>query len=523
METKKNEQLKELWDKINLCGDQQDSEGVFLYAKKLYAYAKMRDNKEYLMIACFHLGNSYYKKGKYEDALNLALEGLDYAKSYSYPKFEISLNNLAAIVYGVLGYEIMTIEYILNAYYLAVETKNKNIIYIIHNNLGDIFQELGYYQIALDYFLLSFEERNIEERGFVLTDGFVIVNILLNYVYQEDMIGYEKWLPIYEDYHSKFDSFIVETDYILAQAYITYQKKDIEGFSTILYNMIQRCQQENAYLHAFKQLVKIFNLSIALELKQESKDILKELKIIIDKHPRFSKHSALLESFVKYYQTFKNEEKLQEALLAYYESKETEDEIARQTQIKCAMTKIEMEQLLYEKNIILKDNEELCKRVEIEEFTNVLQKGFFIRHVKEELQNYRYDEYVSLFVIDIDRFKDINDTHGHMFGDKVLLSVVDILKKHVREGDYIGRIGGDEFAIYMKNILSIKYIVEKAELIIHDLSELDFNTGNQAFGVSIGICYTKAGNSYENIFIKADKAMYDAKNAGGSQFCIMSL
>ena len=71
-----------------------------------------------------------------------------------------------------------------------------------------------------------------------------------------------------------------------------------------------------------------------------------------------------------------------------------------------------------------------------------MNKTAFRTHVSAELETMHQDQYVCLLVIDIDKFKSINDTFGHLVGDQVLLHVVKVLKEVLRSSDFIGRIGG---------------------------------------------------------------------------------
>lgn len=181
-----------------------------------------------------------------------------------------------------------------------------------------------------------------------------------------------------------------------------------------------------------------------------------------------------------------------------------------------------MEQLLYERYQILKENRELERRSEIEEFTNVMNKTAFRTHVSAELETMHQDQYVCLLVIDIDKFKSINDTFGHLVGDQVLLHVVKVLKEVLRSSDFIGRIGGDEFCVFMKNILSLPYLYERLDEILDRLVNTRIED-RQVLSASIGVCMSNHICRYDEIFQKADEAMYHAKNAGGNCYDITEL
>ncbi|MEG1814128.1 MAG: diguanylate cyclase, partial [Clostridia bacterium] len=139
------------------------------------------------------------------------------------------------------------------------------------------------------------------------------------------------------------------------------------------------------------------------------------------------------------------------------------------------------------------------------------------------LSEYPYGRH-ALMVLDIDGFKGINDTLGHAFGDLVLIDVSAKLKTAFRSNDIVGRIGGDEFSVLMKNIPDTSSALKKAA----ELSELFHQTyvgEKQQYKIScsIGIIITEAGtsgDSFETLFRKADAALYQAKQSGKDRFVL---
>lgn len=126
------------------------------------------------------------------------------------------------------------------------------------------------------------------------------------------------------------------------------------------------------------------------------------------------------------------------------------------------------------------------------------------------------DKCGALFIVDIDDFKKINDTYGHMEGDKVIKFVARMLKHSFRESDIIGRLGGDEFIVFMKNIQGGKEAEKKLKL----LQRVFSGTGNDekwitSVFISVGAAvYPKDGRNLDSLYEKADSALYEAKRLG---------
>ena len=119
-----------------------------------------------------------------------------------------------------------------------------------------------------------------------------------------------------------------------------------------------------------------------------------------------------------------------------------------------------------------------------------------------------------LMLFDVDNFKSINDTYGHEIGDKVLIKLVQILKNNFRSDDYICRVGGDEFMVFMVHSPKTQHelIVSKIEIILKKLA--DTTDGLPPTSVSVGVAHGTDATDAENVFNLTDKAMYLAKQSG---------
>ena len=117
-----------------------------------------------------------------------------------------------------------------------------------------------------------------------------------------------------------------------------------------------------------------------------------------------------------------------------------------------------------------------------------------------------------LFMIDVDDFKTVNDTLGHAMGDLALINLVKLLKKNFRRDDVVGRLGGDEFIVFMTNT-EIQANAEAKGAEILDI--LATSTEEPHFTISIGAAaYPGAGSDYESLYLAADHAMYVSKKSG---------
>lgn len=125
----------------------------------------------------------------------------------------------------------------------------------------------------------------------------------------------------------------------------------------------------------------------------------------------------------------------------------------------------------------------------------------------------------ALIILDIDFFKEINDNLGHYAGNLVLKDLAKGLKLIFRKEDVIGRIGGDEFCVYMQDISSAQFIKDKCSR----LNNFIKGTNNdKEVSLSIGIALLNEREPYYKIFQMADHALYQAKNKGKNQSVIFN-
>lgn len=167
---------------------------------------------------------------------------------------------------------------------------------------------------------------------------------------------------------------------------------------------------------------------------------------------------------------------------------------------------------------------ELEQQARIDYLTKLNNRGYFMLLAEQELARaIRYGSNLSLFMLDIDNFKKINDTHGHKSGDIVLQRLAEICRNTLREVDVIGRIGGEEFAILLPETDKseayaaagrLRTNIAKTEVKV--LSDLSL-----CFTVSIGISALSAnGENIDLLLHMADKALYEAKNSGRNKVAV---
>ena len=137
---------------------------------------------------------------------------------------------------------------------------------------------------------------------------------------------------------------------------------------------------------------------------------------------------------------------------------------------------------------------------------------------EEVAQGQRYNTDWSVILLDVDHFKDVNDTHGHAVGDSVLVDVANILRNQVRATDLVGRWGGEEFLAVCRGSQPTA-AATVAEKLRHSIASHAFPVIGQKTA-SFGVSKYRAGDTVKSVVARADLALYQAKNSGRNRVCI---
>lgn len=174
-------------------------------------------------------------------------------------------------------------------------------------------------------------------------------------------------------------------------------------------------------------------------------------------------------------------------------------------------------------NIAIKiyDNEkkrDLVNKADTDLLTDLTNKVATERLIKEYIEEHP-DEQAAMLVFDIDNFKKINDTMGHAFGDEVLHTLGIRIRAEFRVSDIVGRTGGDEFMILLKNLKDDALIEKEArrlERFFHDFQAGEYVKYSVTASIGCAV-YPKDGEDFQSLYIAADSALYLAKKRGKNQ------
>lgn len=166
------------------------------------------------------------------------------------------------------------------------------------------------------------------------------------------------------------------------------------------------------------------------------------------------------------------------------------------------------------------EEERLRRLSDTDDLTGLANRRKLMQRLDEEISlSNRHALPLSLMMLDLDHFKSINDTWGHLQGDQVLRDIADLCRETLREEDLVARLGGEEFALLLPLTAEV-HCRQLAERLRLRIANRDFGIGKGRITASIGIAEHRIGDARETLIHRADDRLYAAKHAGRNRVMI---
>lgn len=166
------------------------------------------------------------------------------------------------------------------------------------------------------------------------------------------------------------------------------------------------------------------------------------------------------------------------------------------------------------------EEQRLRQLSDTDDLTGVANRRKLMQRLDEEISlSNRHALPLSLMMLDLDHFKSINDTWGHLQGDQVLRDLARLCREMLREEDLVARLGGEEFALLLP-LTPEPHCRQLAERLCERIADHDFGIGPGRITVSIGIAEHRIGDSRESLIHRADDSLYAAKHGGRNRVMV---
>lgn len=440
-----------------------DYSKTFEYAVKASRLLEDLDETDQLLENYTSFAKFFIRHKDYEDAVKLLKNGLKIAIKKNNQKLEAVMSSMMGYTFCELGQYDVAQEVLDNA--LDIAQKNNHIQFIpeIKMNLTKLYIAVGAYEEAEKYL----EDAMIEVEARKNYEKMIHGNLLYANIYFEG-----KNFEAARQFAKKAETLAKQYDYNfeLADSYEWLQLA---------------CSSQNKFEEAYGYLLKYVECTQKI-VNVEKEKSLSRMRIQYDVY-----------------------------------QKEKETEILRNKNQKIRKQRQELEYLM---DVLGRQNEDLHSIAIKDYLTGAYNRKFFMMKFEEEFSI--ADEHgkdLSCLVLDVDKFKAINDTHGHLVGDEVIKHIVDQSTKSMGDQAIIGRFGGDEFVLLLLGS-NLEQAVVIGEKILENICNSYTVSENKKIHatISIGVADNKIGESTNaaDMIRLADRALYRAKENGRNQLSI---
>lgn len=464
------------------------------------SYLKDQPEPDILIGAWYTLGWANYYLSDYPVSLEYGLKSLNLARDHGLVEWEGWCLDLVASTYKDPA---QALQMYMDAY--EIFKKNADIAGLsrILNNWAYTLMEAKEYSAALE---LAKKSQQLAKEAGIKQD---VVNVAATIGEIHIAIGdYEQSQSSLQDATLLFDQYPHDISSVYIQVDL--------GEMFLKKNDLERSEQE---LH------KALAIAQKIEMRNEQARCHLALSEIYERQGRFEQALEQHKKFHDLRESIVGETALKQlAALRVSHQIETAQRDANIHRLQ----KEKLQNELDEQKRIYAILEELATR---DPLTNLFNRRHFLHLAEQEWKRAtRYQHPISALMLDVDRFKQINDQYGHAYGDKALITIAHALRTTLRSIEIAGRYGGDEFVVLLPETLA-ENGVQVAERLLQTVKEFNLSSDREnaiELSLSIGIASAlygadEAPRSLDELLNHADQALYHAKRAGKGQFFIYSV
>ncbi len=473
-----------------------------------------------------YLGDAYHSLGQADCALPECEMALALAEDEGYENLLSVLYNLLGIIYMYNDDEQSALDYFFDGIRLAEKMDDKMMHAALLSNIAYVYRDAGAYDKAEEMIdeisgMIRDARHNdanveIEELDYDLDK----IRMMLQ-KHETDAAWERMQKPAIQsdDSHDNYINFAIYYE----------QKGDKEQCSRYIDAALLNLENEINMYERIIYLLKLIEIAIYAHLYEKADEISHIAEELLEKIGTVGKWTKLMEYRIEIYEAQGRKQELEKAYEQYYEYDQIYEEEKRHAVITRVRRKIELLQEIDRKQEIEQKQAKLVDKRSLDELTRLYNRWGFKNKLKEMYRQYAgQGKTLALGILDIDFFKEYNDTYGHVAGDRVIKVVADTLYYNIEDSGIAGRYGGDEFlfAVYDKSGAQLKELFEgiKSELQAQKIDN-EKSKVSEFVTITIGAIVTKFEKTMDFTYCihEADKVLYEVKNNSKNGYMIKEL
>ncbi|MCM1257544.1 MAG: GGDEF domain-containing protein [Roseburia sp.] len=469
--------------------------------------------------AYLNQGEILFQEGRYAQTLEELSACLKCDISEEAVWIECRAYNILGDLFLFSGYETAAMENYLNAKRKAVDRKIVRQEVYAEIKIGLLYENMGGCEEALRHFDCAIEEaRQVSNKidYKILSEAYIQKAYILC---KQGKFGEAGRVAAVADSIQKIHpEAALPLKYKLLLARLAKQSSDTDKLTACIQNLLQMIKQEKFSMEYCRFYLNVCEFLLDCSRKEEMKTLLEILKPVLMETEFISIARYYLKLQLSYDKRFSDKKTYQMTCGRYMSQN---DSYAGR--------------LLEFRQLNLRNLEELQRiRIERDKYqeksrrdltTGLLNKTAMEEDICDYLANRPSQARDALIILDIDNFKQVNDLHGHLVGDAVISRLSRVMKETYQKDELLGRFGGDEFVVFIKNIENLEDMERKLGTLKDKFCSTKFGKDNDlSCTISVGVSYNQEiSMSYEALFECADQALYKAKEYGKNKIAFFEI
>lgn len=524
-------EIQRILKKIEMADGERHLEAMLEHIKELEETVQQHWDSAGQAAAIYFLACYKHLRYEKEESLCLALKAVNFAKEQDLPYYEMYAHNICGIIYEDMSDYSSCLDHYLTGFDLAMQIGEEEYAPFFMVNIGNLFMVLDDFENSLVYMINGFQGLgNISNQDASIRANMAIaaLNIIEAYVgsgsYKEAEAWTKEQAPLLSE-QKKLG--MAQCFLILGRSRILIGEGDAEGARRELQPLLADTTCPDNFNDYYTINILLNGLQTALDIG--GKSLAEQFLAALDK----ARKKTGLNTFdykietcrIRYFDCFLSNHA--DYLLSkkyfypcYKAGISTMEQLSR-TYANSLHMRTELDKVKAEQRSVQELNAKLQYTIDLDPFTGIFNKTSLPTRVEERLNHWKPGQTGAFLLIDIDDFKTVNDTYGHQLGDRVIEGVSKVMKELFHQGDIVGRLGGDEFGVFLVGNKDTASVLAQVDDLLKRVRR--FRPAQQPecrVTLSIGVRLLLYSEPYDDVFSKADKALYAAKQQGRDRFVV---
>ena len=466
--------------------------------------------KKEMAEALYQKGMASFAKGKYQETIESLTNCLSMEKTEQYEYLEADAYNTLGMLFFFTGYETIALDYYLSALESARRQYNTGGVVSAFLNIGLLYQAGKEYSRAMMYYQQAKEaaEQDLRSNDVLLV---LYADIQIAQLYCR-MGQYKEAKHLYKEIEN-FTKLVADEEFLLTKwtldIFLADYVADYTRVHLLTEEIINHLREDEQFIEQIDFYVDVCEMMFAYGNVRETRMILDLIREKI-KDTDFLRLKIRIEQIeVNYQKEYGREIDYKEACKRYIKLHAQYEALLTEFRRKNLENMASMQKLEEQKR-------EFERRSRHDLATGLLNKKAFRHEVEQALMEHSGDTINAMIFLDIDNFKLVNDSFGHLLGDEVIEALSDKIQEHFAEKCICGRFGGDEFNVFICEVEDMLDLERQIEGFREAFSKIGFGEEREIYvTLSIGVSYNSGMSvSYQSMLACADEALEKAKEYG---------